>query len=305
MSEAKKKKLRKRNIFIVLMLAVPLARFILGQFLNANMIIMAFNDYTMGATHPEFVGLENFAGVLRLFDTSKIQHEWTAVGNSFSIFFLTLFVNAPISLAFAYLLYIKVPGHKWMRVVLYFPIILSAVVEVLVFKSFFTSGPMDIIYSKLGIFDKLPSEGWLGPNTAWNTILIFSVWSGISGNLVYFLAFMTRIPTELVEAAKIDGASQPRVFFSIVLPIVSSSVTTIVSLSVAGIFSWAMPSFLFMDSSYGVNNTGTLGLSIMNYTVAKNYGIGAAYGVLLSLIATPITLGCRALGKKISVEVEY
>ena len=305
MSEAKKKKLRKRNLFMFLMLALPVARFVLGQFLNANMIIMAFNDYSMGTLNPEFVGMANFRGVLRMFDRSKVSHEWIAVGNSISIFCLSTFINAPLSLAFAYLLYIKVPGHKWMRIVMYFPIVLSSVVEVLVFKSFMTSGPMDIIYGKLGIYDKLPNEGWLGLNTAWNTILIFSVWSGVSHNLIYFLAFMTRIPKDLIEAARIDGASQPRIFFSIILPVISSSVTTIISLGIAGIFGWAMPSFLFMDSTAGINNTGTLGLSIMNFTVGKNYGVGAAYGVMLSLIATPITLGCRALGKKISVDVDY
>lgn len=305
MSEAKKKKLRRRNIFIALMLAIPLAKYILNQFLNLNMLVMAFNDYSLGANNPIFVGWENFKGVFRLFSSSNVNSEWYAVRNSLSIAGLILFVNGPISLAFAYLLYLKVTGYKWMRVVLYFPAVISAVVLVLIFKSFMTSGPMDTIYNLLGIYEKLPNEGWFGPNTAWNTILIFSIWTGFSVNMMFFLSAMNRVPTELVEAAKIDGASSPRVFFTIILPCISSTVCTLMTIALAGVFGWCMPSMLFMGSSAGINGTGTLGLSILNYTSAKAYGVAAAYGLLMTLVGAPITLGIRALGNKLQTDVEF
>ena len=305
MNTAKKKRIQRRNLFIFLMLLMPVANFLLTQLLNVNMVIMAFNDYTFGANNPQFVGFENFKGVFRLFNPEQVNNEWYAVRNSISLAFLTLFINAPISLAFAYLLYIKVKGYKWMRVVLYLPCVTSAVVLVLIFKSFMTSGPMDSIYSILGIFDKLPNEGWLGEHTAWNTILIFSIWTGFSTNLMFFLSSMNRIPQDFIEAAKLDGASEPRIFFSIVLPLISSTVTTMLTLALASVFSWCMPSMLFMRNDSGMNYTGTLGLSILRYTSAKQYGIAAAYGLLLTLIGAPFTLAIRKLGKKLQQDVEY
>lgn len=305
MNAAKKKRMQRRNLFIFMMLAIPVANFLLTQLLNVNMVFMAFNDYTFGANNPQFVGLENFKGVFRLFNPEKVDNEWYAVRNSISLAFLTLFINAPISLAFAYLLYIKVKGYKWMRVVLYLPCVTSAVVLVLIFKSFMTSGPIDSIYSILGIYDKLPNEGWLGEHTAWNTILIFSVWTGFSTNLMFFLSSMNRIPQDFIEAAKLDGASEPRIFFSIVLPLISSTVTTMLTLALASVFSWCMPSMLFMRNDSGMNYTGTLGLSILRYTSAKQYGTAAAYGLLLTLIGAPITLAIRKLGKKLQQDVEY
>lgn len=305
MNTAKKKRMQRRNLFIFLMLAIPVANFLLTQLLNVNMVIMAFNDYTFGANNPQFVGFENFKGVFRLFNPEQVNNEWYAVRNSISLAFLTLFINAPISLAFAYLLYIKVKGYKWMRVVLYLPCVTSAVVLVLIFKSFMTSGPIDSIYSLLGIFDKLPNEGWLGENTAWNTILIFSIWTGFSTNLMFFLSSMNRIPQDFIEAAKLDGASEPRIFFSIVLPLISSTVTTMLTLALASVFSWCMPSMLFMRNDSGMNYTGTLGLSILRYTSAKQYGTAAAYGLLLTLIGAPFTLAVRKLGKKLQQDVEY
>lgn len=305
MSVAKKKRLRKRNIFIFAMLFIPVIHFILSQFLNFNMIIMAFNDYTLGANNPQFVGWENFTRVFNLFNRDRVYNEWYAVRNSLSMAALVLFVNTPIALAFGYLLYIKVKGYKWMRVILYLPCVTSAVVLVLIFKSFMTSGPIDMIYSLLDIYDKLPNEGWLGENTAWNTILIFSVWTGFSQNMMFFLSAMNRIPQDFIEAAKLDGAGEPRIFFSIVLPLISSTVATMLTIALAGVFGWCMPSMLFMRDDSGMNYTGALGLSILHYTSAKEYGVAAAYGILLTIIGAPITLAIRALGNKLQQDVDY
>lgn len=305
MGAKKSKALKKRNVFIVLMLIWPVLHFILMQFLNFNMVIMAFNDYSLGANRPMFVGFENFEGVFRLFDTSRVDNEWYAVRNSLSIAALTLFVCTPMALAFAYLLYTKVKGSGWMKVVLYLPCVTSAVVLVLIFKSFMTSGPVDSIYGLLGMYDKLPNEGWLGESTAWNTILLFSIWTGFSQNMMFFLSAMNRIPQDFIEAAKLDGASELRIFFSIVLPLISSTVTTMLTLSLAAVFGWCMPSMLMMRNDQGMNYTGTMGLSILRYTSSKQYGVAAAYGLMLTLVGAPITLAIRRLGKKLQTEVDY
>lgn len=296
---------KKLSIFIFLMLAWPVAHFFLAQFLNLNTIWMAFNDYTLGANHPKFVGLDNFGAVFNLFDKTKYNNEWIAVKNSLSIGLLILFVNTPMALVFAYLLYLNVRGAKWMKVVLYLPCVTSAVVLVLIFKSFMTSGPIDMFYGILGIFDKLPNQGWLGEDTAWTTIIIFSIWTGFSANMLYFLSSMNRIPKDFIEAAQLDGASEPKIFFHIVLPLVSQTLCTMLTISLASIFSWCMPSMLMMRDSSGINGTGTFGLSLLHYTSNKIYGVAAAYGILLTLIGAPITLAIRAFTNKFAVDVDF
>lgn len=302
----RQKKERRRGLFIFLMLCWPVAHFIFSQLLNLNMFWMAFNDYTLGANRPTFVGFDNFEGVLRLFDKSLVENEWIAVKNSVSMGALVLFINVPLALAFSYLIYTKVPGNGWLRKVLYLPCITSAVVLVLVFQSFMESGPLRVIYNLLGIADKWPVEGWLGPNTAWTTLLIFSVWTGFSQNMLYFLSSMNRIPEEYIEAAKLDGASEPRIFFTIVLPLISSTVGTMLTLTISAVFSWAMPAMLMMrGTTSGMNNTGTFGLSVLNYTMAKRYGIASAYGILLTLIAVPVTLGVRWLTNRWADDTQF
>ena len=300
------KKERKRNLFIYLMLAWPVLHFILMQALNVNMVWMSFNDYTLGANNPNFIGLGNFEGVFKRFSSSIIENEWIAVKNSLSMGALVLFVNVPISLVFAYLLYAKVPGNRWLRVILYLPCVTSAVVLVLIYQSFMESGPLKMIYNLLHIIEEWPVEGWLGPNTAWNTIIIFSVWTGFSQNMLYFLSAMNRIPEEYIEAAQLDGASEPQIFFKIVFPLISSTVGTMVTISISAVFGWAMPAMLMMrGNTSGMNNTGTFGLSILDLTMAKRYGAASAYGILLTLIAAPITLGVRHLTDKLADDSQY
>lgn len=302
----RQKRERRRSIFIFLMLLWPVGHFIFSQALNINMFWMAFNDYTLGANHPNFIGIDNFEAVLKLFDSALVENEWVAVKNSLSMGALVLFVNVPIALIFAYLLYSKVPGNRWLRVILYLPCVTSAVVLVLIFQSFMESGPLKMIYNLLDIAEKWPVEGWLGPNTAWTTILIFSVWTGFSQNMLYFLSSMNRIPEDYVEAAKLDGATEPQIFFKIVLPLISSTVGTMLTISVSAVFSWAMPAMLMMrGSTSGMNNTGTFGLSVLNFTMAKRYGVASAYGILLTLIAAPITLGIRWLTDKLADDSQY
>ena len=296
---------KRRSRFIFLMLLWPVAGTLISCCINWSMIWQAFYDFSLGANHPEFVGLGNFRNVLNMFDTSRIDNEWIAVKNSLTCGILTALVHTPMAYGYAYLLWAKVKGHKWMKAALYLPCIVSLVVLVLIFKGFFTSGPVDTIYNLLGIADKLPNQGWLGPDTAWTTIIIFNIWVGFNGNYIFYLAAMNRIPEDFIEAAKVDGATEPQIFTKIVTPLVARNLVTLATLSMGVIFSWGTQSLLFMRDTSGMNGTGAIGLTILNFTSSKNYGMTAAYGLLCTLIAAPIMLGLRALGNRHVEDVEY
>lgn len=296
---------RKRSRFIFLMLLWPVLGTLLGTIMNWSAFWQAFFDFSMGANRPEFVGLENFRRILGMFNTEQINNEWIAVKNSITIFFLTLLVHIPMSVIYAYLLWSKVRGHKWIKGAIYLPNIIGAVVLVLIFKGFFASGPLETIYNLLGISDKYPNQGWLGPDTAWTSIIIFNIWTGFQSNLIFFLAAMNRVPEELVDAAKIDGANEPTICFKVVAPLISRNVVTLGTMSLGVMFSWGTISLLMMRDSTGMNGTGAIGLTILNLVSSKNYGMTAAYGLMLTLIAAPVMLGLRALGNHFVEDVEF
>lgn len=296
---------KQRKRFIFLMLLWPVAGTIIGCLLNYSAYWQAFFDFSLGANHPEFVGFDNFEGILNMFNKDLVNCEWIAVKNSVEILLLVLFVHTPMSVIYAYFLWSKVRGHGWLKGALYLPCIIGPVVLVLIFKGFFTSGPMDMIYNLLGIADKIPNQGWLGPDTAWHTIIIFNIWTGFQSNMIFFLAAMNRVPQELVDAAKVDGASEPRICFNIVLPLVAKNIVTMATLGMGTMFSWGTISLLMMRDSSGMNGTGAIGLTLLNFTSGKQYGYVAAYGLMCTLIAAPLILGVRALGNKFVEDVEY
>ncbi len=304
-SKGMKQVVLKRKIFIFLMLAWPVLHLLLEWYLNFDIIYMAFRDYTLDIINGEFIGLDNFEGIFKMFNPSNNTiPEYYALIHCAELMLLVIVINAPLSLAFAYLLYLQVKGYKILRYTLYIPVITSAVVLVLAYRQVFQpDGPINYIYNLLGI--TWPNQGFFSAENAWSSIITFSIWTGFSTNIIYFLSCMRRVPESYIEAAKLDGASEPKVFFSIILPLASPTICTMISLGIAGVFGWALPSLLFVPQNSGGYNVGTMGLSILNFTTARRYGLAAAYGILVTIVACPIMIGIRKLSHKLENAVEF
>ena len=299
---------RSRQLFIFLMMLIPVSHFIFTWALNLNMIPMAFKDYTTSLS-GEFLGWDNlfanFQGIFRLYDTdNNMYHEWYALRNSLMIGGLSLFVLIPVTLFFSYLLYMKMPGYKVWQVLMYIPCITSAIVLVLVYRSFVVYGPFDSILNRIGLSELIPYEGWLSDKYAWTVIMIFNFWTGVSSNIVYYLSAMRRIPAEFMEAARMDGATEYQCFFKIVLPMVASSVLTLTLMGLGSIVSWGAVSLMMMEGSAGAHYTGAIGLSLLNWSTSRAFGTAAAYGLLITVIYAPIVIILRKAIDKITAKIE-
>ncbi len=302
-------KKQSQRLFIFLMLAYPIIRFIIGWAINFNMIPIAFKNYSTSIT-GEFVGWDNlfanFQGVFNLYNGEhRLASEWVALKNTASIYVLDLFINIPLSLMFSYLIYMKLKGWNLWQTFLYLPNITSSVVLVLVFRGVIIGGPLNTVLNKLGRGDLIPYEGWLGPEYAWPMILIFSVWTGISMNILYYLANMRRIPEDFIEAAKLDGATEYQIFFKIIFPLMAPNWATLTLLNFAGLLTWSMPAFLMMDSMEGYNFTGTVGLSLLNWSNSRHFGIAAAYGLLCTAVLAPTTMVARKIVDKVTDKIQF
>jgi ABC-type sugar transport system permease subunit len=269
------------------------------------MVVQSFQDYPT----TDFYFFENYKDVFLTFLGKNPQSELInskAIWNSLSILPLTLFINMPISLVFAFAIYKKYFGHQVFRVVLFIPTVISAVVLCLVFNVVVSRGDGFIpkILESLNLGSLIPENGFMAEEeSAWTMILIFSVWTGISTNLIYFCSAMGRLPAEVFESAQLDGASDFKQFYAIAVPLVWSTITTISITGISSIFSWYLPSLLMTDGKYG---TSTLGLMVVVSAQSRsNLGFISALGVLIAIFGTCITaLGKKAFGS-IYKEVEY
>jgi len=178
----------------------------------------------------DFVGLENFQRVMQ--DSIFWQ--------SFLHTFIYMAVLVPVQLALALALALVLNNPKlrfatFYRVVYFIPVVTSAAVVGIVIR-LILSNFGDAI-SNLLQFLHLSHEhiDWLAdPRFALWIVIIVGIWNTLGYNLVYFLAGLQTIPTELYEAARIDGAGAFARFFFITIPMLRGVGLVIVILAVLG-----------------------------------------------------------------------
>jgi ABC-type sugar transport system permease subunit len=167
-----------------------------------------------GATPPRWIGLENFRYLLT---------QDPAFIGSLKATALWVLWSVPIGVAAGLVLAVLVnralPGMRFFRTVLYLPTVLPIVATLTLWKFIYNPayGLANQALNSLG----LPSSLWLGDvNLVFPALVLIGVWAA-GGSMVIFLAGLQAVPTELYEAAKLDGASDARLFWHITAPMIS------------------------------------------------------------------------------------
>lgn len=176
-----------------------------------------------------FVGMENWA---RLVQDPVF---WLAVRNNFTIVLLSIGIQLPVGMALAVL--IDTGGRKMrvFKVAYFLPLLISTVAIGILFKYIYDPyfGIINTGAEALGL--KFLSQNWLGdPNLALFSVIAVICWQYIPFYMLLFLAALTGIPSELREAAIMDGATENRYFWRIALPLMRGTIVTAVTLSLIG-----------------------------------------------------------------------
>ena len=134
------------------------------------------------------------------------------------------------------LFYAKIRFSKVWRAVIFFPAILSPVIISLIWKLILANdGLFNQILSIIGL--ESLQRVWLGNKiTPIFCIIFVNVWQWSGYNMVIYYAGLQSIPEDLIEAAKIDGASWPRIIFRIVLPLLGGVASIAMVLNIIGGF---------------------------------------------------------------------
>ena len=195
------------------------------------------------------------------------------------------------------------------RVIFYLPSIISMVVLTMCFKFMFDPniGVVSPILKALGLESVIPEYGWFANvKTAWGMVLLYSLWAGIGYNVLLLTGAFSRIPTDIVESARLDGISFWRELWSITLPLISSTLNTLLVIGTTSVITTFLQPMLLTG---GGPNESTF--TIMYYVTAqvKNGANGlpsaATLGVFVSVIAIPLILGFRKLLDKLLPTIEF
>lgn len=198
---------------LVFLLPAVLVTFAFVIFPTIYALFIAFNSWNLSAASGrQFTGLENFR---RLFQD---EGYWAAMRNM-AIYVAAVLVQYVIAYALALLLNQQVRGLKFFRVVFLLPFMLSPVaVSFIIGKTLLNSqyGPVVPLLEGLGFHDvSFYDDPW----TARLNIMIMDAWYSIPFMMVLLLAGLQGIPGEVLESARIDGASAWQTFWHMIFPL--------------------------------------------------------------------------------------
>lgn len=190
-------------------------------------LVLSFTDYSiLGET--EFVGMENYEAV---FSDPKFF-------KSMGVTLLYVCLSVPLQLALALTLALMLEkGIRWLgvyRAGFYLPSLLGASVAIaLLWRQIFdVDGLVNAVLSIFGV----PAKNWLfDPDTSLLTLVLLHVWT-FGSPMIIFLAGLKEIPKELIEAARVDGASYARRLKDIVLPLLTPMIFFNLVLQTVGAF---------------------------------------------------------------------
>jgi raffinose/stachyose/melibiose transport system permease protein len=183
-----------------------------------------------------FVSIQNY---LTLFSQERWSAPlWNALRNNAVFFVIHMVAQNPIGLLLAALLATRIRGSAIYRSILFTPTILSVVIVGFVWKLILAPswGISHTLFSIVGL-SGLGDYPWLGTEpTTLITLSLISVWQNIGIPMMLFLAALIRIPDDLMEAARVDGASGWKIFWKIQFPLILPTVGLIAVMTFVGNF---------------------------------------------------------------------
>ena len=198
-------------------------------------------------TPMKWVGLGN----IKLLLTDPLI--WRALFNTLYFLLIHIPLQLLLALGLAQLLNQKIRGRAFFRASYFMPVVVSGVVVTILWQQMYASetGLINLLLHSLG----LPKIGWLTDRRyAMPAIAIMATWKNVGLYVVLFLVGLQAIPTDLYEAAELDGANGWQKFRLITVPMLNPTIMLVLLLSTIGGFSLFIEPYV-MTGGGPVNST--------------------------------------------------
>lgn len=192
----------------------------------AMSFVLTFTDWGLvGAKH--FIGLENWR---RLFSDPEV---W----NSLKVTIIyALYVVIPVvvlGLVLALIINQRRRFVGFYKATYFFPVITSSIVLASIWKWLFVATDTGVINQLIGFFG-IPPQFFFGQDLALFTVALLGIFQSLGTSMVYFYAGLKGIPTELIEAARVDGATGVQSFFRVTVPLLKPTFAYVLIIMTSG-----------------------------------------------------------------------
>jgi raffinose/stachyose/melibiose transport system permease protein len=245
-----------------------------------------YSGYDWNGLEPltEWVGLDNFREAFAdpLF-IEAIQHNFIIIG-------LSLALQIPFAISLAVLLSRSLKGRGLFRTMYFAPFILSEVVTGVVWRQIFRpAGLFDVMLTSAGAGD-LTREWLADPSIALYSLFFVISWKYFGFHMVLIMAGLQTIPSELEEAAAIDGASWWQGFRFVTLPLLGPTIRVSMFLSIIGALQ--LFDLVWVTTKGGpVNSTATMATYLVDWGFRRTqFGYASAVSVIIFGLSLVIAL---------------
>lgn len=243
--------------------------------------ITNYNKYHINNYH--IVGLKNY---LQILDIPMLK---VALVNSLKYALLMTFFQSLIAIPLSSLLNRKMKLSNFYRAVFFLPAMFSPLVMGFLWQVML--GPKETgLVNQFLIFLHLPTGDFLSAKSGMNSVIFTQVWQWVGWAVVIYLANMKNISEDMLEAARIDGASGLQVFFRITLPLLQPAVTVVfVSSLVGGLKVYDIIQAMTKGGPGYSTETILTAMIKIGFTQG-NYALSAAFGVVFFVLVMIVTM---------------
>lgn len=278
----------KRNGFVYIVLIPVLIHFLVFQIIPFvfSFILTFFNYRIIGTS--EFVGLKNW---------SQLFHDpiaWKSIWNTFLFSVYYILPTLALGLILALIINSGVKGAKVFKGIFFLPVVTSFVVIAGIWEWLFSGNESGFVNYILSFFGIKPQLFLSNESQALLVLAGLSIFKVSGQIMVYYFAGLRSIPNDIYEAAKIDGASPFRTFWSITFPLLKPIHFYVLIITTIG-------SFQIFDSAYLLTNGGPnfATSTIVYYLYNQGFtNLNFSYAAVLSYVLFAIILCVSLIQRK-------
>ena len=260
-------------------LAVVMVPFIYG-------IYLTLTDWNGVSSVKNFVGLSNFAAVMR------DAQFWKSLLLTFKYVIAVVVLVNVIAFLLAYILTRGIKGQNFFRAGFFTPNLIGGIILGYIWQQMINA----VLLKYETTLVANPTYGFWG-------LIILMNWQMIGYMMIIYVAGLQNVPTDLIEAAEIDGATSLQTLFKVKIPMVMPSITICLFLTVSNSFK-LFDQNLALTAGAPSKKTAMLALDIYNTFYGRSgfEGVGQAKAVLFFIVVAVIALGQLVLTRRKEVE---
>ena len=267
--------------------------------------IYAFHDYRppFPITNETFVGFKWFATIVN--NPVRLKNVIRVLRNTFAMSGISLFFSWFPMVFAVFLNEIKCkPFRKFVQTVTTLPNFISWVlVFAFAFTLFGTNGAVNSVLQDLGFISK-PISFLKSTDHLWFKMWLWLTWKNAGWAAIMYLAAISGIDEQMIEAAKVDGATRMQIIWHITIPSLLPTYFVIVMLNLANFLSNGMEQYYVFQNAFNQDYIEVLDLYVYNMATSGTgmYPLSTAISILISVVSVALLFVTNTVSKLIRGE---